>query len=117
MSKRGQTRILYDQFTGDSLGKALYPEPTTQQGRITTQIKRQEACIYTEAKNWRRSKSTGSQADSGMVHGVENTQAGLCSRGVNLTPIFQLGKDKCPVQEEKYVTVGTLRSMSQNPKK
>ena len=58
-----------------------------------------------------RSEGTGNTADSGMVHRVENTWAILFSRGVNLTAIFQHGKDKCPV-EEKCVPVGTPRSMS-----
>ena len=84
---------------------------------MTTQIKWQEACIYREARNWRRSEITDSQADSGMMHGVENTRASLHSRGVILTAMFQVGKDKCPVEEEKCVLVGTPRSISYNPKK
>ena len=108
---------MYEQLTGDTLGKALCPEPTTQQGRMTTQIKTQETCIYKEARSWKRSKSTGSQADSGMVHGIENTQPSLCTGEVNLAAIFELGKDKCFVEEEKCIPVGTPRNMSQNPKK
>ena len=71
-------------------GKALYLEATRQQERMVTQINRQEACILKEAWNWRRSESTGSQADFGMMHGVENMQASLRSRGVNLTAISHL---------------------------
>ena len=111
--KRRQTRILYNQLTGDRLEKTLYPEPTTQQGRMTTKIKRKEACIYKEARNWRRSESIGSQADSGMVHGVKNTQAGLCSKGVNFAAIFQQGQCLW-----RSVSLSVLqKSMSQNPRK